>query len=140
MERTPDLTRQPATGTAGIDVEHQLQFTLVETLLQAVASGKPRDDVDALLDSLVDTSNIHFQGEELLMRMHSYDGLAQHVEEHRLLLEELAGMRAAFESGQDAALTSGATRVLAWLASHLRTHDLALSAFMAQGGLVGSGA
>lgn len=140
MDSTPPWSQDLSTGMAEIDVEHQLQINLVETLLQAVASGKPREDVDALLQSLLDTSNAHFTGEELLMRMHSWERYAQHVEEHRQLLEDLQGMRISFETGQGAALTATATRVQAWLANHIRTHDHAFADCMARGGLGASGA
>jgi hemerythrin len=135
MDNTSGWKDNLEIGVQEIDVEHQLQVRLVESLRDAVTSGQPRETVDALLQSLLDTSNVHFMGEELLMRMHSWERYSQHTDEHRQLLEDLAAMRVSFETGQGAALLATATRVQSWLAHHIRTHDHAFGEYMASGGL-----
>lgn len=123
------------TGVAELDVEHQLQVRLVESLRQAVLARQGRDTVDALLTQLADASNVHFMSEELLMRLHSWERYEQHTEEHRRLLEDLDALRALFAKGVDAELAAGVERVQAWLVSHIRGMDRAFAEYVARGGL-----
>jgi len=126
------------TGVAEVDVEHQLQVQLVESLRAAAQSGAPRTVVGALLQQLEDASNVHFGSEELLMRLHSWERYEQHTEEHRLLLEELRGLTGLFEHGSAADLAAGANRLQGWLASHIRGMDRAFAQYVAKGGLGGA--
>lgn len=123
------------TGVAEVDVEHQLQVQLVESLRAAAQSGAPRTVVGALLQQLEDASNVHFGSEELLMRLHSWERYEQHTEEHRLLLEELRSLTGLFEHGSAADLAAGASRLQGWLASHIRGMDRAFAEYVARGGL-----
>ena len=123
------------TGLAEVDVEHQLQVQLLGSLQSAVASSAPRPEIGALLQQLEDASNVHFGSEELLMRLHSWERYEQHVEEHRLLLEELRSLTGLFEHGSAADLAAGANRLQGWLASHIRGMDRAFAEYVAKGGL-----
>jgi len=123
------------TGVADVDVEHQLQVQLLESLQAAVASGAPRPVIGALLQQLEDATNVHFGSEELLMRLHSWERYGQHTEEHRLLLEELRSLTGLFEHGSGADLAAGASRLQGWLTSHIRGMDRAFAQYVAKGGL-----
>lgn len=135
MDSSPGWSSDLGTGVAEIDAEHQLQVQLVEALQRAVGAGRPRAEVDALLRRLDDTSNVHFMGEELLMRLHAWERYEQHTEEHRRLLDQLRAMRAAFETGEGAALGAAVLHLQAWLTGHIHTHDRAFGEYMARGGL-----
>lgn len=135
MTQGPDWQQSIVTGVAEVDVEHQLQVRLVESLQQAVATRQGRDTVGALLAQLADASNVHFMSEELLMRLHAWERYQAHVEEHRRLLEDLDALRALFEQGDDARLQEGAGRVQAWLISHIRGMDRAFAEYVTKGGL-----
>lgn len=127
--------RNLKTGLAEVDVEHQLQVQLVEALRRSVAGGQDRAALSRLLQQLQDTSNVHFMGEELLMRFHSWERYEQHTEEHRRLLEELQSLRVLFERGGDDALQLGLEQLQTWLASHIRGMDSAFADYVKRGGL-----
>ena len=135
MTQGPDWQQSIVTGVAEVDVEHQLQVRLVESLQRAVATRQGRDTIGALLTQLADASNVHFMSEELLMRLHSWARYQAHVEEHRRLLEDLDALRALFDQGDDAGLQEGAGRVQAWLISHIRGMDRAFAEYVTKGGL-----
>jgi hemerythrin-like metal-binding protein len=126
------------TGVAEVDVEHQLQVKLMESLQGAVATGAPRTVVGELLQQLEDASNVHFGSEELLMRLHSWERYEQHVEEHRILLEELRSLTGLFEHGSGADLAAGVGRLQGWLSSHIRGMDRAFTEYVTKGGLGGA--
>jgi hemerythrin-like metal-binding protein len=122
-------------GVPEVDVEHQLQVRLLDSLLGALDAGAPRESLGQLLAQLEDATNVHFGSEELLMRLHAWERYEQHTEEHRALLEELSLLKALFEHGSGADLAAGAQRLQAWLARHIRGMDRAFAQYVAQGGL-----
>ena len=130
-----DWQQDLGTGVDEVDVEHQLQIRLVQSLQEAVAAAQPAPVLAELLTRLEDTSNVHFMSEELLMRLHSWERYEQHTEEHRLLLEELRSLTGLFEHGSAADLAAGANRLQGWLTSHIRGMDRVFAAYVARGGL-----
>ncbi len=122
-------------GVPEVDVEHQLQVRLLDSLLLAMDAGAPRADLGRLLSQLEDATNVHFGSEELLMRLHSWERYEQHTEEHRALLEELSLLKSLFEHGSGADLAAGAQRLQAWLSRHIRGMDRAFAQYVARGGL-----
>jgi hemerythrin len=122
-------------GLAEVDVEHQLQLRLVEGVRAALANHMNRETVSALLGRLQDASDVHFGSEEVLMRFHAWEGYSAHVEEHRRLLEELSGLRGAFEQGAGQDLAVLLDQLQAWLTRHVRGPDRAFAQYVARGGL-----
>jgi len=135
MERSPTEMHDLKTGLPEVDVEHQLQFRLVEALRRAVLGGQDRAALAALLRQLLDASNVHFLSEELLMRLHAWERYEQHTEEHRRLLEDLDALKLLFEKGSDEALEVALDQLQVWLGSHIRGMDRAFTDYVARGGL-----
>lgn len=123
------------TGVAEVDLEHQLQVRLVEALREAIDAGRDRAVVDELLQRLEDTSNVHFMSEELLMRLHAWERYEPHTEEHRLLMEELRGLRRRFERGTGVELSLAVGQLQSWLAGHVRGMDRSFARYVSRGGL-----
>lgn len=126
MERVGAL-QEIGTGVPDIDVEHQLQVRLVEGLRRSVAAGQGRDVQLALLRQLRDASNVHFMSEELLMRLHAWDGYEQHLEEHRRLLDELGMVEVLFDRGSPDAVDVALAQLQAWLTNHVGGMDRAFA-------------
>lgn len=132
MERGGGSARELETGLPEMDVEHQLQLRLVEALRQAVATGRERAELAALLQQLEDASSVHFMSEELLMRLHAWERYEQHSQEHGRLLEELAALRARFE-GPEVDLQAPLDQLQAWLEAHVRGMDRAFADHVRRG-------
>jgi hemerythrin len=122
-------------GLAEVDVEHQLQLRLVQGVRAALVNHMNRETITALLGRLQDATDLHFANEELLMLQHAWEGYAEHVEEHRRLLEELVALRGAFEVGEGEALAVSLDQLQAWLVRHVRGPDRAFAQYVARGGL-----
>jgi hemerythrin len=132
-----DWQQDLGTGVEEVDVEHQLQIQLVQSLHEAVAASRPAPLLAELLTRLEDTSNVHFMSEELLMRLHSWERYDLHTEEHRRLLEELQALRKIFEREDRAELSAAVERLKGWLSSHIRGMDRAFATYVSRGGLGG---
>ena len=122
-------------GLAEVDVEHQLQLRLVEGVRAALVNHMNRETTSALLGRLQDASDVHFGTEELLMRLHAWEGYSEHVEAHRRLLEELGAIRRVFEDGHGEDAHRAARPAPGLAVRHIRGPDRAFAQYVARGGL-----
>ena len=74
-------------GNEVIDCEHQGLFNDANELLAAILSGRPVDEVKALVDTLIRDAVKHFQDEEAILATAGYPGVAEHAAIHRELVE-----------------------------------------------------
>jgi hemerythrin-like metal-binding protein len=123
MQQKSPWDAEHALGVETIDTEHQLQIRLVSVLRDAVESGRDRAVISEILRRVEDTSNVHFLSEELLMRLDAYDQYGSHVEEHRKLLEQLAKVRARFDTDPSTDLRQTITWIEEWLSAHIKGMD-----------------
>jgi len=107
----------------GMDGEHRVQLGLIDALCAAVEARSDRDEIGRILDQLVDYSKAHFLSEELLMRLDSYDGFADHVQDHAEMLDTLAAMVDTHRSGGAELIPGQARKLLAFLVRHIETRD-----------------
>ena len=110
-------------GVGTVDSEHQLQTRLVAVLRDAVETGRERAVIDEILKRVEETSKVHFQSEELLMRLDAYDHYGAHVEEHRQLLSQLGELRARFEADPGLDLRGSIGWMEEWLVNHIKGMD-----------------
>lgn len=114
----PGPTRNPT-----MDGEHRVQMGLINALCDAVESAADAGEVGRILERLVDYSRAHFMSEELLMRLDSYEGFGEHVEEHGEMLAALAAMVDNHRAGRSDLLPGQARAMLAFLVRHIQTRD-----------------
>jgi hemerythrin len=125
MERHALAPEQLRLGQEPFDGEHGVQLGLLESLEEALRREGGRAGVAELVDRLLVFSDMHFGSEELLMRLHAYPRYAEHVEEHRWLLEQLREIEARVRVGEDARTLARDLR--RWLGGHIVTHDRAFA-------------
>lgn len=122
-------------GYPSLDGEHYLQLQLLGALRKAVEIGQGRAAVDEILDRLIDFTKVHFNSEQLLMRLYQYPHHEKHVEDHDRTIERLQSLRRAHLVGSRA-ITLGAAETLSdWILAHILSADRELGHF-----LVGLGA
>lgn len=114
----PSSGRHPA-----MHAEHHVQLALIEALCDAVEANSETGEIARILDQLVDYSKAHFLSEELLMRLDSYDGFDEHVEDHADLLDTLAAMVDTYRIGRTELIPGQARKMLAFLIRHIETRD-----------------
>ena len=85
----------------GIDAQHKAIFDLGTKVYETWRAGGGVDVLRPAVDKLANLLPAHFAYEERLLAEIGYDGLDQHVAEHRSMLEDLAVMRERFQTLKD---------------------------------------
>lgn len=88
-----------ACGNLLIDEQHRGLFDDSNKLLCAVLSGRPMDEVAALVDVLIDDVVQHFNDEEMIIAAAGYPGAAQHAAIHRKLVDKAVDLANSFYVG-----------------------------------------
>lgn len=115
-----------------MDEEHRELFQILDTFLERVDSGAPRDELTPMLDRLIDKSRAHFIAEEVLMDRHGFPGLAAHKAEHERLLAEAAHLQELYRKGEVQPGLSQETSefIRRWLFGHIAEKDLPYRPFV----------
>jgi hemerythrin len=126
MEESTELTF----GIASMDREHKGQLGLLNDLKAAVRSGAPDSVVYALLNELVEHTNLHFLSEELAMRLHAYEAYESHFLEHQRLLVEVQNLKRSLATGTATDRHSLIEALRGWLLVHIQTADKTLAEYL----------
>lgn len=82
-----------------IDTQHQRLTDYANDLRAAILSGRPVDEVNAIIDALVRDVVQHCQDEEAILAAASYPGTAKHAALHRTLINSTALLVGQFRAG-----------------------------------------
>jgi hemerythrin len=126
MEESTELTF----GIASMDREHAGQLSLLNDLKAAVRSGADDRLVYALLNELVEHTNLHFLSEQLAMRLHAYEAYESHFLEHERLLVEVQNLKHSLATGTATDKHSLIEALRSWLLVHIQTADKALAEYL----------
>ena len=89
MTTTPDKESAFQLGQDALDREHQGQIDLLLAIEAELGGAGDRARLDALLDQLIEYTNIHFMSEQVEMRQQVYPELPAHEAEHDQLMEQM---------------------------------------------------
>ena len=117
-------------GIASMDREHSGQLSLLNDLKAAVRSGADDSVVYALLNELVEHTNLHFLSEQLAMRLHAYEAYESHFLEHQRLLLEVQNLKLSLAAGTATDKHSLIEALRSWLVVHIQTADKALAEYL----------
>lgn len=132
-ERRDDYMKEstePGYGSASMDREHSGQLSLFNDLKAAVRSGAPDSLVYALLDELVQHTNLHFLSEQLAMKLHAYQAYEAHLLEHERLLLEVQNLKRELTTGTVTDKHSLIEALRGWLVVHIQTSDKSLAEYL----------
>lgn len=117
------------TGFPAIDEQHEQLFAHIDALLQAIRSGRSRDEVGRTLAFLADYVQTHFAAEEELMRATAYPGYPEHRAEHEVFTRDLATLEEEYQrNGPSPGLVLRVNgRVTSWLREHIHRVDRLLA-------------
>jgi len=110
--------------------EHRVQLGLFRAFAQAIRSRAGDEEKAEILDNLIDYTELHFNSEQLLMRLHAYPGFDAHVAEHDGLMADVKELRRLIEAGDEAAGLDLVDKLESWLVEHIDSHDKAFGRFM----------
>jgi hemerythrin-like metal-binding protein len=128
-------TDKMSVGIAKIDKEHQGLVEMLNTLHGEMLAGRGKDVLGPTLGKLIQYTQTHFAGEELLFRIHAYPQAADHKKEHDAFTAKAKALEVDFKSGK-AAITSDLMNFLRdWLTKHILGADMQYKPYFAQKGL-----
>ena len=128
MRAIPEKTA--SYSDASMDREHAAQLNLFNDLKAAVRGGAPDSLVYALLNDLVEHTNLHFLSEQLAMKLHAYEAYESHLLEHERLLAEVNNLNRSLATRTAAEKHSLIEALRGWLVVHIQTADKALADYL----------
>ena len=126
IEKSKDLSY----GAASMEREHAGQLRLFADLKAAVRGGADDSLVYALLDELVEHTNLHFLSEQLAMKLHAYEAAEAQFLEHERLLAEVQNLKRGLETGTATDKHALIEALRSWLVIHIQTADKALAEYL----------
>lgn len=117
-------------GVASMDREHAGQISLLNDLKAAVRSGADEEVVYALLNELVEHTNLHFLSEQLAMKLHAYEAYEAHFLEHERLRVEVQNLKTNLAAGAVTDKHGLIEALRSWLVVHIQTADKALAEYL----------
>ena len=119
-------------GVAEMDREHAGQLSLLNDLKAAVRGGAPDSLVYALLNDLVEHTNLHFLSEQLAMKLHAYEAYESHLLEHERLLLEVQNLNSSLSLATATAADKQSLieALRGWLIVHIQTADRTLAEYL----------
>lgn len=125
-------TQSLSVGVQEIDSQHQELFRRVNRLLDAMRTGKGKDEISPLTKFLEDYVVTHFGAEEALMDKHGYPKRAAHKASHSGFVRDFRNIKAKIEAGGVTAATTIELQrwISDWLLSHISKVDKELGDFI----------
>ncbi|MCM3900073.1 MAG: hemerythrin family protein [Pyrinomonadaceae bacterium] len=117
-------------GAASMEREHAGQLSLFNDLKAAIRSGADDSLVYALLQELLEHTNLHFLSEQLAMKLHAYEAYESHLLEHERLLAEVQNLKRGLATGTATDKHSLIEALRSWLVVHIQTTDKALAEYL----------
>ena len=117
-------------SVASMDREHAGQLSLLSDLKAAVRGGADDRLVYALLNELVEHTNLHFLSEQLAMKLNAYDAYESHLLEHQRLLGEVQKLKDNLATGTIAEKHGLIEALRNWLVVHIQTTDKKLAEYL----------
>ena len=117
-------------GFEPIDAEHKTLVRLIAELYRRLSGGSGRASVEDALFDLADHVAAHFKHENDLMVGSGYPARADHLFEHRILIEQLDTVLDNIDQIRDEALLDALAFLERWFADHVNDADARLGAFL----------
>jgi hemerythrin-like metal-binding protein len=123
------------TGVSPMDAEHRLQVSLVNALEDALRANREPAVIQKTFAQLVDFTSVHFQSEELMMRLYSYPELDEHAAAHATLVEQVRSIEQRREERGAAEALDVVGELRGWVMNHIQSMDQVFAAWLAQSGI-----
>jgi hemerythrin len=115
---------------ASMEREHSGQLSLLNDLKTAVRTGAGDSVIYALLNELVEHTNLHFLSEQLAMRLHAYEAYESHFLEHERLLAQVENLKHGLATGTPTDKQGLLEALRTWLVVHIQTADKTLAEYL----------
>lgn len=106
-----------------IDLQHKELFRLINEFYNAIADNKNKKGIQKAIDEMENYIATHFTAEETMMSNAGYEGLEQHINEHRVYIDKVRDLRERYEQGQLILSLEITTFIKDWITSHIMVTD-----------------
>jgi hemerythrin len=130
MTMTPDKESAFQLGQDALDREHQGQIDLLLAIETELGGAGDTARLAALLDQLIEYTNIHFMSEQVEMRQQVYPGLPAHEAEHDQLMEQMRDFQQRIASGERTLTAADISTLRDWVLRHIRSKDAAFAEYL----------
>jgi hemerythrin len=120
------------TGEKTIDIEHDVQVQLLDSLATTLEMSGDSSPARFVLEQFIEFSDMHFLSEQLVMRLHGYPGYEAHLVEHTRLMKKVRQIRESLIDGEKAVNLDLVRELREWLLSHIATEDLAFGVYLSK--------
>jgi hemerythrin len=116
------------TGAESVDNQHKQLVEIINRLMQAMATGRAKDEVGKILGDLAGYAVSHFAHEEGCMAKYNCPVAQQNKDAHAAFIKTFTAMKADFDrDGPSATMAIRMQRELAtWIANHIVGVDVKL--------------
>jgi hemerythrin len=118
------------------DDQHKQLVNLINQLHDAMIVGKGREALGEILQSLAEYTSNHFRDEEMLMKLHGYDGYEDHKKEHNMLIVQVKEKLESFRQGNNIVTHDVMSFLRNWLTQHIMDVDKKYGPFLNSKGIV----
>lgn len=112
------------------DKEHKAMFEAITTLAIAIECDDNKKVINEAIYTMRQLTLTHFKTEEETFRHYNYPDAILHIKEHQDFTNKLNAILAIYENGRYALSIDTVHYIQDWLTGHIRTSDMAYSAFI----------
>ena len=118
-------------GVDSLDTDHVILTSLINHIDDAKLGGRDEAAIAMILRALIEYALRHFRREEALMRRSGYRDLPAHVEQHRLLQDQLTEMYEEYLRTPDPDISREIMQLLNfWIVDHILKVDMKYKPFL----------
>ena len=119
-----DWSKSLETGNTQIDQQHQKLVEILNRLHEAMHSGKGSALLSTVFGELLDYTSYHFNTEEELFGPVDYPEKAQHIQEHKALVNQALELKQKFDSGKAFISVEVLNFLRDWVTNHIMKMDM----------------
>ncbi len=107
-----------------MDNQHKKLIVLINQLHDAMKTGKGKEEIGKILNSLADYTKNHFTAEEKMMQSIQFDNFDDHKKEHTQLLQQVTELINRFDNGDALPVIEVMNFLKSWLVDHIMKEDM----------------
>jgi len=121
-------------GAPEMDEQHKRLFSMIAGLNEAERTGKGKEGVGRILNSLIDYAVSHFAKEEEYLKRIGFPDFGAHKKKHEELAAQVTSMFKDYQDGGSKSVIKLYGFLMDWLDNHIKKEDKKYGEYALQGG------
>ena len=138
MKKLVEWNDELSVGLEEIDSQHKMLVQLLNSLHEAIVTGKDDKQIARTLHELRQYTVIHFAVEESLMRIFDYPDYENHRHHHQELTKQVVDLQRKLKTGEEKLSMEVLHFLRHWLTYHIQGDDKKYAPFLLSKGLKAS--